>query len=433
MRLTRERRFLNVLLLILLIANKIDSCQASQVDTMKTRHLYEADEVIAALHWCIRQGRTKEALFWCLELLDSEMEDTVTDELYKIWLSYFGVGCLSALPLLTPDSRNDVLGIVSGLSRLPKERRDRSVLGILLYGLQEKQVDRASHNPKLEPLFQTLNCSEVERAFVAAVFQGKTVLAFQLSRNLWIEDPRRVFELLEKTNHFKHNSSELEEALTLLEFHMEKENWMTRACAIATVSLHPNFVKESLKPLVLTFSGDSQESLNEWAQLYGRRRRRIYQIPHECLYKITKRGLLSNKVSTIEELYTLSDATLAGCPFWTRVIEEEVPWLDDDRKMDFYDLYFPDDIPDEWSRADQEKSHGWGCLINNEVPSYQKYWRRWYKDMRSRALWFLNRDFDRYTIENEKTWTQLYEKSWSVSTWCLTPVKKRILVVDDSA
>ena len=26
----------------------------------------------------------------------------------------------------------------------------------------------------------------------------------------------------------------------------------------------------------------------------------------------------------------------------------------------FYDTYFPDDIPDEWSRSDQEKSHGLG-------------------------------------------------------------------------
>ena len=400
---------------------------------MFTRHLYKADEVIAALHWCIRQGRTKEALFWCLELLDSELHETLIDELYKVWLSYFGIGCLSALPVLTPVEREDFLGIVSGLSRLPKERRDRSNLVLLILGLQEKQVDRVSHTSKLETLVQTFQCNELERALLAAVFQGKTLLAFQLSRSLWQENQKRVFDLLQETSRLKHKQAQVEDALTLLEFHSEKESWMTRACAIATASLHQTYVTESLKPLILTLSDDSNDSLKEWANLYGRRRRRIYQIPSECLYKVTKRGLQSNKISTLGELYTLSDTTLLGCPFWDRIIEEEAPWMDDDRKMDFYDLYFPDDIPDEWSRMDQEKSHGWGALINDEVPNWQKYWKRWFRDMKARAVWFGNRDFDKWTIDNEKTWDELYKRSWSVSTWCLTPVKKRILVVADDS
>lgn len=400
---------------------------------MFTRHLYKADEVIAALHWCIRQGRTNEAVFWCLELLDSELQEILTEELYKVWLSYFGIGCLSALPVLTPVEREDYLGIVSGLSRLPKERRDRSNLVLLILGLQEKQVDRVSSIPTLEPLFQRTDCNELERAFLAAVFQGKTLLAFQLSRSLWQENHRRVFDLLQEISRLKHKQPQMEDALTLLEFHSETESWMTRACAIATASLHPRYVGESLKPLTLTVSSDCNDLLKEWTDLYGRRRRRIYQIPYECLYKVTKRGLQSNKVSTLDELYTLSDASLLGCPFWNRIIEEEAPWLDDDRKMDFYDLYFPDDIPDEWSRADQEKSHGWGSLINAEVPNWQKYWKRWYRDMKARAVWFGNRDFDKCMIENEKTWDELYKRSWSVSTWCLTPVKKRILVVADDS
>jgi hypothetical protein len=46
-------------------------------------------------------------------------------------------------------------------------------------------------------------------------------------------------------------------------------------------------------------------------------------------------------------------------------VEEEtgaVQFLDDDSLEKFYELYFPDDIPDEWSTVDQQKSHGRGCL-----------------------------------------------------------------------
>ena len=33
---------------------------------------------------------------------------------------------------------------------------------------------------------------------------------------------------------------------------------------------------------------------------------------------------------------------------------------DDDTLEQFFDTYFPDDIPDEWSKEDQLKSHGRG-------------------------------------------------------------------------
>jgi hypothetical protein len=128
----------------------------------------------------------------------------------------------------------------------------------------------------------------------------------------------------------------------------------------------------------------------------------------------------------------MSYTTLEGCPFWTRVIEEEVPWLDDDRKEAFYDLYFPDDIPDEWSRQDQEKSHGFGCLINTEVPNYQKYIDRWLRKVVTRSIWLPDRHLMNLCAE-EKVWDSVFDKPWLeiVSRWCLTPVKKRVLVVAD--
>lgn len=412
---------------------KIDSTYLLFVCThMFTRHFYRSDEVVSALHWCIQKGRTQEAVFWCLELIDSEMKETVVQELYLVWLWYFGIGNLSALlSIANLDTEQDIYTVVCGLSRLPKEARDRSVLVLLYYGSQDiKQPDRASAFPCLEPVFQQMLCSPLEKAFANAVYQGKSRLAFDLSRALW-QTPRRVYDLLEQIQQKKHKGT-LSEVLTVLELNDATCSWGTRACAIATVCLDGKRVKHSLKPLSPSLPPELICSLEDWKQMSGRRKRRSFAIPYECLYYITKRGRLSNKETTLTDLYALSYDTLEGCPFWTRVIEEEVPWLDDDRKEAFYDLYFPDDIPDEWSKAEQEKSHGFGCLINTEVPNYKKYIDKWLRRVPTRSIWLPDRDFLNLCVE-EKEWEKLFDKPWLdvVSTWCLTPVKKRVLVVAD--
>jgi len=60
-----------------------------------TRHLYDEDEVVAALQFCVLRGRTVEAAFWCEELLYSEMIEPLLTGLRRIWLYGFGIGALS--------------------------------------------------------------------------------------------------------------------------------------------------------------------------------------------------------------------------------------------------------------------------------------------------------------------------------------------------
>jgi hypothetical protein len=402
---------------------------------MFTRHLYKDDEVIAALRWCIRKGRTKEALFWCLELLDSEMKETLMQELYETWIWYFGIGKLSALvSFANLETDQEILRFVCGLSRLPTGARDRSTLVLLLHGaMDEKQPDRASGFPCLKPLFEKMNCSDLEKAFANAAYQGKARLAFDLSRPLWSEKSR-VYEILDGIQRIKHKGL-LTEQTSLFEFNESGTEWPTRACAIAAICLDRKRLTESLKLLNLDPPPDLIASLEEWKECAGRRKRRIFPIPHESLYYKTERGLLSNKETTLKELYGINEECLEmACPFWRRVVEEEVPWLDDDRKESFYDLYFPDDIPDEWSKQDQEKSHGYGCLINTEIPNYTKYIDRWFSNMTTRSVWLNNRDL-RNLCSQEKVWREVFDDRWDsiVATWCLTPVKERRLVLADDA
>jgi hypothetical protein len=51
----------------------------------------------------------------------------------------------------------------------------------------------------------------------------------------------------------------------------------------------------------------------------------------------------------------------------------------------FMNEYFPDDIPDEWSRADQEKSHGYGVNQTNDKPLLRRYFMR-YVDIKSNCM-----------------------------------------------
>lgn len=401
---------------------------------MFTRHFYEAEEVVLALRWCVKRGRLKESLFWCLELLDSEMNLELQKELSLLWLWYFGVGRLSANPFLQSlETREDYLNYVSSLTRLPKECRNRSVLTLLVLGsIDEKQPDRPSEFPCLNPLFKEMNCSDVEKGFLRSVYQGKSRLAFDLSRPLWQSNPSRTYELIQKIQEVKHKNESLSEILTLLQLNEDEDPWPMRCLTVAAVCLNAKQLRSSLLDFQPSLTPDMKECIGEWDSMLGRRKRREFAIPTECLYGLCDRGKISNKESNIDMIRSLSYKTLEGCPFWNRVLEENAPWVDDDLLEAFYDLYFPDDIPDEWSKEDQAKSHGFCMLIGDEVVNTKKLIHRWFWDMPSSCYWTSFRDLEKYVPPGWIIWDKVYRRPWNetVSTWCMTPVKKRVLVVD---
>ena len=73
---------------------------------------------------------------------------------------------------------------------------------------------------------------------------------------------------------------------------------------------------------------------------------------------------------------------MKGCPFWDDVIASSDPL----NREAFYQEFFPDDIPDEWTKADKQKSHGDGLLAPNERPNLLKYARNHLSRL-SRMCW----------------------------------------------
>ena len=75
------------------------------------------------------------------------------------------------------------------------------------------------------------------------------------------------------------------------------------------------------------------------------------------------------------------EENLHGSRFWDEYISSLHGT--DIQREEFYDTFFPNDIPDEWSKADREKSHGLGvgpCTLS-------ECFERWFQDIPCRSIW----------------------------------------------
>jgi len=107
-----------------------------------------------------------------------------------------------------------------------------------------------------------------------------------------------------------------------------------------------------------------------WAEQVGRRKSRLYAIPVEALHTDTTRGRIPHKYTNIDDLREPVQILSEGCTFWQNTLRSNgietdeatgaTVFPDDTVLESFHDTYFPDDIPDEWSKEDQLKSHGRG-------------------------------------------------------------------------
>ena len=385
---------------------------------MLTRNLYRLDEVKAALSWCIKSRRVKEVAFWTQELIESELYDDIFETLTSTWIWFHGLAaidwfCKYSTMLQSPDpvTEDEMMAFATTLASLPK---DASVLALLTYGLAdiEKEPDRVS------PIKVSIKTeSDLELTFLRACRQGKARLAFDLSRGLW-SDKDRMLKLLTASK--PHAIWE----------HLDLDTWAHRAFSVGFLCMH-----QPIRSTEIKIANDAIPLLAEWSTLKGRARR-VYAIPQSSLYFITRRGRQKNTVSSRKEGWVTTLQALKGCPFWDTALESIV---DDETKEAFYEKYFPDDIPDEWSLEDQKKSHGFGSLIGDETLSTGKFIRSWYYGMESCVAWVGVRDALRLMtkIEFELTGASLsdaieaqYEGlDVDMSEWNLEPVTKRVLEI----
>jgi hypothetical protein len=215
----------------------------------------------------------------------------------------------------------------------------------------------------------------VDAFFAAAVIQGRTVTA-------WRALPSIGRDTLATVARYKHG----EAGASLLGACSEP------ALIIAGLCLSREELAGRLAKPVPGMLDEVVEALTDWDSLKGRARR-VYTVPHEALYFITARGNTT--------VYDTTDAQLRGClerpgklwgsVFWDSIVEDLGGWLavrsDDPTREAFYDDYFPDDIPDEWSLADRAKSHGHGSLQPGTTASVARFLKAWFGAYSSAVIW----------------------------------------------
>ena len=266
-----------------------------------TRHLYQEAGVHEALSAAILEKKPVEAIFWCQELLDSNLIDDCIATLRLVWLEF----ALNALGLVQyfqeiEGDPGPVLQLVSTLCRL-----ERSVMNPV-----EKQKGG-------------------EKAALKAIMDG------QDARGL-ILGVRKPDAFLQRAAMKKHGV----EACKLLAI-LDGDDEERRMIATAALCLSTQAFTASWNQTLGPIHPEALKELRKWRKLTSRRARRIYSCPRP-----------GGMIGSIEP-------HIRGSYFWEAAVTPYGGWdaLKNEAREAFYAKYFPDDIPDEWSKQERAKSH----------------------------------------------------------------------------
>ena len=99
---------------------------------------------------------------------------------------------------------------------------------------------------------------------------------------------------------------------------------------------------------------------------------RHYGIPEACLSGMARFKDTSDIINNLD----FNDSV-----YWSEILKtyKNTDWISDSLKEEFYDIYFPNDIPDEWSLENKLLSHG--PYVSS---TFQEWWKLW---IHKKCLW----------------------------------------------
>jgi hypothetical protein len=379
-----------------------------------SRHFYSLDEVQAALLYTTSHNNTTEALFWCQELILSGCVGEAISTHFQSWLWNTGPmrlqWLIDASKTLANEelSENDILLATHNLSSIHSTKRDNSLWNILVLIAQNPNKMPDSVTRKTPHVIPSED--EKEIYLIRAMFQGKAASAWWICQ--FIESDR-IWLLLDWFAENIHNTyyekytqclDSLQKYDKLLGYKSDEYDKIVICAAVIMMCINKERQKESFKEQVSEIDRDNLQILNELDAIVGRRERRVYKIPNACLYGTTLRGRSKWTQSNYNQLYNI-EKYLIGCPFWDEVLEEyadideqTIKWKTHDKMEEFYEKYFPDDIPDEWIKKDQQQSHGDGILGPTDKPTICKYSRNFISKIPNLA-WNTSKIINKYLEE----------------------------------
>jgi hypothetical protein len=353
-----------------------------------TRHLYEMDEVESALQLSLLKGWPQSA-FWTWELVVSLEANRARLHLLTAWLRYGGG--LDPTVLTLGDSVSKMMLMYERVMRsiqvagsLNAERllKLSSIMGARqlvtpLPATREIQARRLTRSSAFVKALDPLESLCKEEAVKWWISLDSAIRQHNRRDALWllqaVQPHLSVNGIWEGLTRMVRGSDGItgvgvRAVATEAKLHLQPEIQLLFQTAVVLYLCYSTEEREAYRP----------PTICSWVPpVEGRRSARLHAIPREALHPETTRGQTPGRYTNISHLRDpdVSD----GCQFWQKallstgaVMDEEdnvLSFPDDDALERFYDQYFPDDIPDEWSRVDQEKSHGRGCAEKAPPPS----------------------------------------------------------------
>jgi hypothetical protein len=165
-----------------------------------------------------------------------------------------------------------------------------------------------------------------------------------------------------------------------------------------------------------------QEAIDDWQSETSMRKRRAIKPRAEALLYLTDRSEQSQYISSEPDIQLGLLDTLKKSEYWSCVLEHYMNnghWKSDEHLESFYETYFPNDIPDEWSLQSREMSHGRGL----GKPLEQGRTRFIYHTLqRSKSLELWNSKF-KSDLDCSMDWSNLYSVKHVVQL-PMKPMKK---------
>ena len=334
-----------------------------------TIHLYCYEEVLASLEWTIVHGRFSEAVYWAIELYDSEMLADIPELLGNVWAQHIGFGNSGLTTLeeickmqnsLEID-RDYFINCIYSWSRMKTMNAvDSSAFYLLVLG-GITPINWAIRYPHKDEYIT------VESALEDTLRRGKTKEAWLISRAI---DPELQWNIIVS--------------------HAERQGRLNELNMIKSLTCDSDAIRRAAAYILLTISEDTlaiakaeprrtalpselTAAIEEWDSETSLKKRRTLKIrPEAITYKCSRSymGVSETNMSDIhEDLLT----NLKASPYWLDALsqfQDNGEWNCDRLKELFYETYFPyliDDIPDEWPLNKKELSHGRGLSKKKET------------------------------------------------------------------
>ena len=347
-----------------------------------TRHLYESDEVIAALQLSLRSGDTTSALFWTHELTVSDEAPLALQILHATWLRW---GAPYDHYILTLDlSHSLVLRVVAACAAAhgapPIDLLNAMVTAhvpppgsqlVITKRQQEARQLRATAFTKTTTETGETDMSTASAWWVAMEGAVRTssyataIWYLQWAQPILCADTIWSAIASMTTTHRSIVAGFREIATAHPTCQLLHQ--------AATILFLARYTQEQPPPIIVDAAAlaSAEEKWTLWDHITGRRTGRVLAIPLNALHTGTTRGGLSAAYTNIDDCRNPITLLPNACRFWRHAVTLSGMIINPDREdasfpsyeaMEiFYSTYFPDDIPDEWSIADQNKSHGLGC------------------------------------------------------------------------